>query len=49
MKEHSEWFEVSSGNTNEGDFEHVGIPDNGELPGKLDMRGDSGVAPGTVY
>lgn len=49
-KEHPEWFtDNSSGNKNQGNYENVGTPDNGELPGKFDMSGDSGVPAGTVY
>lgn len=40
-KEHPEWFtDDSSGNTNQGNYENVGIPDSGELPGKMELDGD---------
>lgn len=40
-KEHPEWFtDNSSGNTNQGNYENVGTPDSGELPGKMELDGD---------
>lgn len=50
-KKHPEWFtDTPSTGTGEGNYEHVGTPDNGELPGKIDI-GDvtSDVPAGTVY
>lgn len=56
MAEHPEWFDEDgnivigggSGYT-QGDYEHVGTPDSGELP-TYDMNAvTSDVAPGTVY
>lgn len=48
-KEHPEWFTDTTGNTNQGNYENVGTPSTGELPGEFDMSGDSGVPAGTVY
>lgn len=50
-KKHPEWFtDTPSTGTGEGNYEHVGTPDTGELPGKIDI-GDvtSDVPAGTVY
>lgn len=49
-KEHPEWFTDDSSTTpNQGNYEDVGTPSTGELPGEFDMSGDSGVPAGTVY
>lgn len=52
-KKHPEWFtDDSAGNTNtgEGNYEHVGTPSTGELPGKLELDGDYSQYQGaTVY
>ena len=50
MKEHPEWFTDTAPNTNQGNYEDVGTPSSGELPGKIDI-GDvtSDVPAGTVY
>ena len=49
-KEHPEWFQDTTGNTNEGNYEDVGTPDNGELPTyTIGESGTSDVPAGTVY
>lgn len=52
-KEHPEWFtDNSSGNTNQGNYENVGTPDNGELtnPGSFGSSGQDGInKDATVY
>lgn len=49
LDEHPEWTANNGTGTAPYEGPHVGTPDNGELPGELDMSGDSGVAPGIVY
>lgn len=49
MKEHPEWFTDTAPSTSEGNYEDIGTPSTGELPGEFDMSGDSGVPAGTVY
>ena len=39
-KKHPEWFSDTSGNTNQGNYEHVGTPDSGEPIPEFDMSGD---------
>lgn len=50
-KEHPEWFaDTPSTGTGEGNYEHVGTPDNGELPPSTFGQGDySGLEGGQVY
>ena len=39
-KKHPEWFTDTAPSTSEGNYEDVGTPSTGELPGKFDMSGD---------
>lgn len=50
-KKHPEWFaDTPSTGTGEGNYEHVGTPDNGELPPSTFGQGDySGLEGGQVY
>ena len=51
-EEHPEWFTDTSGNTSEGNYEHVGTPSTGELPntGKFGSGDYSGLGDNvTVY
>ena len=39
-KKHPEWFTDTAPSTSEGNYEDVGTPSTGELPGEFDMSGD---------
>lgn len=50
MQEHPEWVSGGgTGGTQQGNYEHVGTPDNGVIPESTFGQATSDVAPGTVY
>ena len=59
MAEHPEWFDENGnikvgggngGSTTQGNYEHVGTPDNGVIPEyTLGESGSEGITPGTIY